>query len=69
MKARNAQQKVFVVTEHWEPRKRESREPRKRESREPRKRESRPKGIPHIRILVAHAQDDRVVEVTEYIRR
>jgi hypothetical protein len=53
MKARGAQQKVFVVTEH----------------REAGERESRPKGIPHIRILVAHAQDDRVIDVTEYVRR
>jgi hypothetical protein len=43
---------IIFLTEHWEPR----------------KRESRPRGIPHIRILVAHAQDDRVVDITEYVR-
>ena len=53
MKASGAQQKVFVVTERLEAG----------------ERESRPKGLPHIRILVAHAQDNRVTGITEYVRR
>jgi hypothetical protein len=55
MKARDAQQQVFVVTEHREALGKKDKD--------------RPKGVPHIRILVAHAQDDRVVDVTEYVRR
>jgi Peptidase family C25 len=55
MKARGVEQKVIVVTEHKEP-------PRK-----PAGKRSRP--VPETRILVAHAQDNRVVETAEYVRR
>jgi Peptidase family C25 len=55
MKARGVQQEVVVVTDHKEP-------PRKKAGR-------RSKALPVTRILVAHAQDNRVIEVAEYIRR
>jgi hypothetical protein len=55
MKARGVEQKVIVVIEHKE-------QPRKLAGKR-----SRP--VPQTRILVAHAQNNRVIETAEYVRR
>ena len=55
MKARGVEQKVFVVVDHQEP----SRKARQKKG----------SVLPVTRVLVAHAQDNRVVEVAEYVRR
>lgn len=55
MKARGVEQKVLMVVEHVRPRGRAAK--------------ALPKGLRHTRVLVAHAQDNRVVEIAEYVRR
>jgi hypothetical protein len=55
MKARGVKQKVLMLIEHSEPRVGAEKKI--------------PKGLRHTRVLVAHAQDDRLVEVAEYLRR
>jgi hypothetical protein len=55
MKARGVEQKVFVVVDHREP----SRGARKKEGAT----------LPVTRVLVAHTQENRVIEVAEYVRR
>jgi hypothetical protein len=55
LKARKVEQKVFMVVEHRPSGRKRS---KKNEA-----------NIPHTHILVAHTQDNRVVEVAEYVRR
>jgi hypothetical protein len=55
MKARGVEQKVFVVIDHKEPRRTTG--------------ERGSTVLPMTHVLVAHAQDNRVIEVAEYVRR
>jgi hypothetical protein len=55
MKARGVKQSVVVVTQHTVARGKAA--------------AKRPKGLPDIHILVVHAHDNRVVEISDYVRR
>jgi hypothetical protein len=55
MKARGVEQKVFVVIDHKEPRRTKG--------------EQGSTVLPMTHVVVAHAQDNRVIEVAEYVRR
>jgi hypothetical protein len=55
MKARGVEQKVLMVMEHDKPRGRAAK--------------TMPKGVRRTRVFVAHAQNNRVIEVAEYFRR
>ena len=55
MKARGVEQKVFMLMEHHKPRGGAAK--------------AMPKGLQQTRVFVAHSQDNRVVEVAEYVRR
>jgi hypothetical protein len=57
MKARGLEQKVFMVVDHREP----ARKLRKKKKNEP--------ALPRTRVVVAHAQENRVIEIAEYVRR
>lgn len=55
MKARGVKQKVLMLIEHHTPRGKAMK--------------AMPTGPQQTRVFVAHAQDNRVVEVAEYVRR
>jgi len=55
LKARGVEQKVVVVTEHSEARDKGAAMPHDR--------------LPQTRVLVAHAHDNRVIDVAEYVRK
>jgi hypothetical protein len=55
MKARGLEQKVFVIVDHREP----ARKLRKKND----------SVLPRTRVVVAHAQENRVIEIAEYVRR
>jgi hypothetical protein len=61
MKARGVEQKVIMVVEH--------KQPAAKASAKARLTARKSAALPTTRILVAHAQDNRVVEVAEYVRR
>jgi hypothetical protein len=61
MKARGVEQKVFMVVDHKPP-------ARKTDGKN-KATAKKSAALPTTRILVGHAQDNRVVEVAEYVRR
>jgi hypothetical protein len=55
MKVRDVEQKALMLMEHAKPRGKAAR--------------AIPKGLQQTRVLVAHVQDNRLVEIAEYVRR
>jgi hypothetical protein len=55
MKARGVKQKVLMLIEHQTPQGKSAK--------------AMPTGPQRTRVFVAHTQDNRVVEVAEYVRR